>query len=208
MHSSCHESTALARADRGQFRGRPPKPTRIPKRGGGRAGRKPDSVEGPGRPPDGHFSGTPVSRRLERPTRESMTGRADPCEASREGRPAAPLFGLAPGGVDQAGPVARPAGELLPHPFTLATRPVARPSSAVSSLRHCPGPGSRPPERWALPTTAPNGVRTFLPGTSPRKPGRRGDRHSRHDLLLAVDDTTAVKSPRPPSHSKLPIPLK
>jgi len=30
------------------------------------------------------------------------------------------LFGLAPGGVCQAGPVTRTAGELLPHRFTLA----------------------------------------------------------------------------------------
>src|SRR5262249_61684831 len=32
------------------------------------------------------------------------------------------LFGLAPGGVYRAGPVARAAGELLPHRFTLTAR--------------------------------------------------------------------------------------
>jgi|SRR5581483_1714686 len=35
------------------------------------------------------------------------------------------LFGLAPGGVCRAGPVARAAGALLPHRFTLTARPEA-----------------------------------------------------------------------------------
>ena len=37
----------------------------------------------------------------------------------RAGHPNALLFGLAPGGVCQAGAVTRAAGELLPHRFTL-----------------------------------------------------------------------------------------
>src|SRR5581483_42523 len=51
-------------------------------------------------------------------TREHHAGRASPALASR----IALLFGLAPGGVYRAGPVARAAGELLPHRFTLAAR--------------------------------------------------------------------------------------
>jgi len=64
---------------------------------------------------DGHFSSPPVARRVERPTRESVTGRADP----------APLLGLAPGGVYPAGPVTRAAvrsyikAPRRPHHFTL-----------------------------------------------------------------------------------------
>ncbi len=45
-------------------------------------------------------------------------------DASTDGR-SAPLFGLAPDGVYRARPVARPAGELLPHRFTLT--PTAMP---------------------------------------------------------------------------------
>ena len=57
---------------------------------------------------DGHFSRTPVARRLKRPNPRARTG-----------RPIALLFGLAPGGVCLADAVTRAAGELLPHRFTL-----------------------------------------------------------------------------------------
>ncbi len=43
-----------------------------------------------------------------------------PCPQTRS---RSPLFGLAPDGVYPAAPVTRHAGELLPHRFTLATRP-------------------------------------------------------------------------------------
>ena len=59
---------------------------------------------------DGHFSRTPVTRRLERPYPRARTG-----------RPIALLFGLAPGGVCLADAVTRAAGELLPHRFTLTS---------------------------------------------------------------------------------------
>ena len=101
------------------------------------------AAEPRGLAPDDHFSGAPVSRHLERPTRESMTDRADPYAASgQEGRRrkavsrqptdsaflcrVAPLFGLAPGGVCRARPVTRPAGELFPHRFTLTSKPARR----------------------------------------------------------------------------------
>ena len=81
----------------------------------------------PGLASDDHFSGPPVSRCLERPTRKSITDRADPYAAVRAGASAgypaaldptlpcrvASLFGLAPGGVCRAKPVTRPAGQLL-----------------------------------------------------------------------------------------------
>jgi hypothetical protein len=67
------------------------------------------------------------------------------------------LFDLAPGGVCLAKPVTRPAGELLPHRFTLTARTEAR--EAVYFLLHFPWPRGR----WALPTTVSFGARTFLP---------------------------------------------
>jgi len=64
-----------------------------------------------------HLSRATVARRLQRPTRGLRTS------SPRRGRvslPAPrPLLGLAPGGVCLAGPVARAAGELLLHLFTL-----------------------------------------------------------------------------------------
>ena len=70
---------------------------------------------------DDHFSRTPVTRRLQRPN-----------PRARAGHPIALLFGLAPGGVCRAGAVARAAGELLPHRFTLT------PCGAVCFLLRCP----------------------------------------------------------------------
>ncbi len=91
------------------------------------------------------------------------------------GGPPASLSGLAPGGVCRAAPVARDAGGLLLHRFTLACSRTRRfeeirlreppagfrrslPSSAVCSLLHFPS--GHP--AWALPSTLPCGVRTFL----------------------------------------------
>ena len=58
---------------------------------------------------------------------ERHSGRTNPRAANaprgRGGEVARTLiFGLAPGGVYRAGPVARVAGELLPHRFTLTAR--------------------------------------------------------------------------------------
>ena len=131
---------------------------------------------------DDHFSGTPVSRRLKRPTRESVTDRANPCPAQER------LVESA-----GAGPSVRPlAPGLLPYLVLLPmgfTEPDRSPGLLVSSyLTVSPLPrqpsrsmaagrfvfcgtfpirlhvgGSR---RWALPTIAPCGVRTFLRGMS------------------------------------------
>ncbi len=60
---------------------------------------------------------------------------------------AALLFGLAPGGVCLAKRVTPPAGELLPHRFTLTAWP--KPLAAVCFLLHFPWPRGRS----ALPTT-------------------------------------------------------
>jgi hypothetical protein len=72
-------------------------------------------------------------------------------------KPAA-LLGLAPGGVYPAAPVARDAGGLLHHRFTLTRTPTEVGAAGGLSLWHCPAsyPG------WGLPTTLPCGARTFL----------------------------------------------
>src|ERR671930_1752990 len=86
----------------------------------------------------------PVPRTpLVRPTREL-----------RAGHPWRSLLGLAPGGACRAGPVARSAGELLPHRFTLT--PAERRRSALCCAVREVAPA------WALPSTLPFGVRTFL----------------------------------------------
>ncbi|QXX76362.1 hypothetical protein MHY1_03202 [Methylovirgula sp. HY1] len=51
---------------------------------------------------DGHSSGTAVTGRLEQPTRAAIRRRT--CDLP-EGKPRAPLFGLAPGGACRAAPV-------------------------------------------------------------------------------------------------------
>ena len=98
---------------------------------------------------DGHFSRGPIARRLKRPTRKSITARTVRGDRTAVCAAAAhcSLFGLAPGGVCLAKPVARLAGELLPRRFTL-TSP-AEPSVAVYFLLHFPWPRGR----WALPIT-------------------------------------------------------
>ena len=68
---------------------------------------------------DGHFSRTPVTRRLEQPTRAPRSGRTGPRAALLAKRDADALLGLAPGGVCRASRVAPAAGALLPHRFTL-----------------------------------------------------------------------------------------
>ncbi len=98
---------------------------------------------------DGHFSRTPVARRLERPYPRARTG-----------RPIALLFGLAPGGVCLADAVTRAAGELLPHRFTL-TAPPPRGAKKGGGLFLWHFPWGCPP--WPLASTLPCGARTFLP---------------------------------------------
>jgi len=76
-----------------------------------RAGHKPSSVSlGIASPGHDHSSRTPITRGLQRPTRELERAALN-----------ALLFGLAPGGVCRASDVTIGAGELLPHRFTLTT---------------------------------------------------------------------------------------
>jgi len=91
--------------------------------------RRPKRADKPGSVESGHFSRAAVARCLKRPTRKDL--RAGP---ARDGCPSFFLRGLAPGGVCRARPVARPAGALLPHRFTLTRR---RPGEQVA----CPSPG-------------------------------------------------------------------
>ena len=101
---------------------------------------------------DGHFSRAPVTRRLQRPN-----------PRARAGDPIALLFGLAPGGVCQAGAVTRAAGELLPHRFTL-TALASGGLLSVALVR-----GVSPPGRYPAPCPA-------EPGLSSRRVTATGDR--------------------------------
>src|SRR6516162_1952354 len=82
----------------------------------------------------------------------------------RTGRPC-PLLGLAPGGVYRAAPVARGAGALLPHRFTLACAVAGHRRSVLCGtvLRVAS-------TRFA--STLPCGAPTFLDAEAPRPPGR------------------------------------
>src|SRR5437867_8166732 len=101
---------------------------------------------------DGHFSRTPVTRRLQRPN-----------PRARAGNPIALLFGLAPGGVCLADAVTRAAGELLPHRFTL-TALADGGLISVALVR-----GVSPPGRYPAPCPA-------EPGLSSRRVAATGDR--------------------------------
>jgi hypothetical protein len=74
---------------------------------------------------DDHFSRWPIARPLQRPTRESLRAgpaHGDLADRCRTTRPRCSLLGLAPDGACLARLVAQPAGELLPHRFTLTAR--------------------------------------------------------------------------------------
>ena len=96
---------------------------------------------------DGHSSGTPVSGRLERPTRAAGAEAAGRNDASR---PAAPIRSCSRWGLP-CRPRCRSRGALLPPRFTLADRRGAPCGPAVCFLWHFPW--GRP--RRALPGTVP-----------------------------------------------------
>ena len=108
-----------------------------------------------------------------------------PASALRRGA----LLGLAPGGVYLATPVARGAGGLLPHRFTLTDAE----APAVYSLWHCPAghPG------LPLTTTLPCGVRTFLGGRfETRRRDRPVDSSVAGSIVVASSGRSAMR-PRP-----------
>ncbi len=81
-----------------------------------------------------HFSGTPLSGRLVRPTRDSV-GADHPSS----------LRGLAPDGVCRATRCYQGPGALLPHPFTLACAPKGHRRSALCGTFHrLAAPGGYP----------------------------------------------------------------
>ena len=129
--------------------------------------------------PDDHFSGTPVARRLKRPTRESL--RLGPSRATdRNGLPLPPYLVLLPVGFTEPD---RSPGLLVSSYLTVSPLPRRwKPSPpAVCFLWHCPYPNAF--GRWVLPTTAPSGVRTFLRSVrwmSPSNP-RLGDHPTHHN---------------------------
>jgi hypothetical protein len=132
---------------------------------------------------DDHFSGTPVARRLERPTRKSVTGRASPCgpgPPESEPQPLLPYLVLLQVGFTEPG---RSPDLLVSSYLTVSPLPPRRkrPGGGLFSVAlSLPEIG-----RWALPTTSPCGVRTFLRGTTPipccHAIDRPGDHPARHN---------------------------
>jgi hypothetical protein len=140
------------------------------------------------RPSDDHFSRTPVARRLVRPTRKSITGRADPradSKLSLRTETAASLFGLAPDGVYRAGPVARSAGELLPRRFTLTS---SRPQSADTG-------------RFVFCGTIPTRTEIRAVGVTHHRAPRSPDFPPRHDRADRKSESTRSVDRPPPRRS-------
>jgi len=111
------------------FRDRSPIAQKSPQ-----AGHKPNSVEPTFVGPGSHVSGPAVARRLVRPTRSPYRPKA-----KRGGAAPCSQFGLAPGGVCPAGPVARPA---VSSYLTISPLPRRLRAAAVSFLWHFPYPGN------------------------------------------------------------------
>jgi len=134
---------------------------------------KPGSVHAPLRRGDGHSSGTRVAASLARPTRAAdrkVSRRHAHSRAS--GRP--PLFGLAPGGVYRAVPVA---GSAVRSYRTLSPLPRDRPKAARRFAFCGTVPGVAPAGRYPAPFF--RGARTFLhrkTATAAIRPS--GPRHS------------------------------
>ncbi len=82
----------------------------------------------------GHSSRVPIARHLKQPTRKSYGTERVPGDPEVT----CSLFGFAPGGVYLARRVAPPAGELLPHRFTLTTPKCGGLLSAALSLTSRP----------------------------------------------------------------------
>lgn len=96
-----------------------------------------------------HFSRTTIARRLQQPTRKSNG--PDQSAGGSIGQQNCPmplrffLLGLAPGGVYLARPVTRPAGELLPHHFTLTGHAAGKPTAPRRRYAFCCTFPNRPP---------------------------------------------------------------
>src|SRR5690606_5215767 len=91
------------------------------------------------------------------------------------GGPPAPLLGLAPDGVCRAVPVARHAGGLLPHRFTLACAPVGAIGGLLSVARSVwfPRPAvSRHPALWSPDFPQPCEMGRGRPANSPNSTSR------------------------------------
>ncbi len=106
------------------------------------------------------------------------------------------LLGLAPGGVCLAVAVARDAGGLLLHRFTLActTWSSDQAPSAVCSLLHFPS--GRP--AWTLSSTLPFGVRTFL--NELRQQFAATVRQARTMILRLCELPSTCEPPSKPRH--------
>ncbi len=127
----------------------------------------------------------------------SSGGPGRPARRAPEDDDAPPLFGLAPGGVYRAEGVAPPAGELLPHRFTLTPRAVERPERrsvfcGTVPTRSKPDGGRYPPPRPAKSgLSSPGRVVPFRQRKNPRRPSRPP-----RPLILYTEGSSSSKSDR------------
>ena len=118
---------------------------------------------------DGHSSGTPVTRRLQQPTRTAGSGHRPRSLLARKPR-AVPIRSCSRWGLPCRRRYRR-RGALLPHRFTLtaAIRNAPRRSVLCGTV-----PGLAPAGRYPAPLV--HGARTFLPGNLSVPPERPSDR--------------------------------
>ena len=137
---------------------------------------------------DGHSSGTPVTRRLQQPTRTAGSRQTPKYPAlSRKNLRAVPIRSCSRWGLPCRRRCRR-RGALLPHLFTL-TAP-STPSSQARTRRSVlcgTFPGLAPAGRYPAPFV--HGARTFLPGhlsVSPERPSGRLTKRGMVTLAAAV----------------------
>ena len=110
-----------------------------------------------------HFSRTQIALGLEQPTRKWGRGGPPRAAPSRRTLRSSSCLALLPMGFAEPD---RSPGLLVSSYLTVSPLPAGRTPQAVCFLWHFPWPRGR----WALPTIAPYGARTFLPPASSRCP--------------------------------------
>ena len=163
-------------------------------------------------PRDGHSSGTPVTGRLARPTRTIGPG-------NRPGRPRPPassLFGLAPGGVYHAVPVAGDAVGSYPTLSPLPARPkpaggllsvalsLGSPPPGVTRHRVSMEPGLSSPASFRPVPERPSGRLVVLIKAAFRPPSRgQAKRPPRQRTARPISSTRPISSSRTPTPASI-----
>jgi hypothetical protein len=142
-----------------------------------------------------------------RPGSGDWTGRPVPAS-----RPDSSLLGLAPSGVYRARPVTRPAGELLPHRFTLTAGKTRRRSAFCCTFPDLTAGGRYPPQRPVEPGLSsvgrpihPSREQTNPNGGRPARSASRIDSSNLNDRMAKKRPLTPKTTPISGSPQKLVI---